>query len=151
VEGLKFQGLFYKFPEKNQKIRFSGIIFGRKIGVVDRAGLIHHGPRRPGPPWTGDHCRVPELIGARPPAALVAGVAGRGAEEGKGSTGVPVLGSPGLRRRWSGGASVNRAPVRVTRGSEMGQGGAVRGEDARAPFYRVGGGVGRPGGGGGAP
>jgi hypothetical protein len=29
-EGLKFQGLFYKFPEKNQKIRFSGIIFGRK-------------------------------------------------------------------------------------------------------------------------
>jgi hypothetical protein len=26
-EGLKFEALFYNFPEKNQKIRFSEIIF----------------------------------------------------------------------------------------------------------------------------
>jgi hypothetical protein len=45
---------------------------------------------------------VPELIGARPPSALVAGVAGRGAEEGNGSTGVPITGSPGLGRQRSG-------------------------------------------------
>jgi hypothetical protein len=96
---------------------------------------------------------VPELIGARPPAASVAGVARRGAEEGKGSTGVPVPGSPGLRRRWCNGASVvkvavGRALVRVARGSEMGHGGAVGGGDAGAPFYRVGEGPRLPGVGG---
>jgi hypothetical protein len=61
---------------------------------------------------------VPELMGARPPVALVARVAGRGAEEGKGSVGVPVPGSPRLERRRSSGAltmkaAVGRAPVRV--------------------------------------
>jgi hypothetical protein len=93
---------------------------------------------------------VPELIGAQPSAVPVARVARRGAEEGKGSTGVPVLGSPGLGRRRRGGMSVvkavaGRTPVRVSQGLEMGQGGAVGGGDARAPFYRVGGGAGRPG------
>jgi hypothetical protein len=68
---------------------------------------------------------MPELIGARSLAALVAGVARRGAEEGKGSTGVPVPGSLGLRRRRSDGVSVvkavvGRVPVRVAQGSEMG-------------------------------
>jgi hypothetical protein len=82
---------------------------------------------------------VPELIGAQPSAAPVARVAEREAEEEKGSTGVPVLGSPGLRRQRSGGMSAvkavaGRAPVRVTQGLEMGQGGAVGGGDARAPF-----------------
>jgi hypothetical protein len=74
---------------------------------------------------------VPELIEARPPSALVAGVAGRGAEEGNGSTGVPITGSPGLGRQRSGvtsamkvaGGGGRRALVRVARGSEMGQGG----------------------------
>jgi hypothetical protein len=108
------------------------------------------GPRRPGPPWTGGHCRILELIGAQPSAAQVAGVVGRGAEEGKESTGVIVSGSPGFGRRRSGGASavkatVGRALVWVTWGSKMGQGGAVGGGDAGAPFYRVSGGAGRPG------
>jgi hypothetical protein len=125
-EGLKFQGLFCKFPEKNRKIGFSGIIFRRKIHGL---GPRSCGPRRPSPSWIGDHCHVPELIRARPPAALVAGVVGRGAEEGEGSTGVPVPGSPGLRRWRSGGASVvkavaGRASVQVARGFKMGQGGA---------------------------
>jgi hypothetical protein len=65
---------------------------------------------------------VPELIGARPLATPVAGVAGQGAEQGKGSTGVPVPGSPGLGRWQSSGALVvkvaaGRALVRVARGS----------------------------------
>jgi hypothetical protein len=72
---------------------------------------------------------VPELIGAQPLAAPVVRVVEREVEEGKGSTGVPVPGSPGLRRWRSGGASmvkaaIGRAPVRVTWGSKMGQGGA---------------------------
>jgi hypothetical protein len=88
-----------------------------------------YGLRRPGPPWTGGHCRVFELIRAQPPAAPVAGVAERGVEVGKGSTGVLVPGSPGLRRRQSDGASVvkvaaGRALVWVARGLKMGQGGA---------------------------
>jgi hypothetical protein len=82
---------------------------------------------------------VPELIGARPPAAPVAGVAARGAEEGKGSTRVPVPGSLRLGRQRSDGgltmkAAAGRAPVRVTRGSKMGQGGAVGGGDAGCLF-----------------
>jgi hypothetical protein len=90
-EGLKFQGLFCKFPEKN---RLALLLDGKIHGLGPRGC----GPRWPNPPWTGGHCRVPELIGARPPTAPVAKVAERGVEEGKGSTGVPVLGSPGLRR-----------------------------------------------------
>jgi hypothetical protein len=48
-EGLKFLGLFCKFPEKNQKIGFFGIIFGRKkpwtwsTGLWTAWRLVHHG------------------------------------------------------------------------------------------------------------
>jgi hypothetical protein len=56
-EGLKFYLFFCKFLEKNQKIGFS-----RKIHGLGPRGC---GPRRPSPPWTSGHCRVPELIGAR--------------------------------------------------------------------------------------
>jgi hypothetical protein len=35
----------------------------------------------------------------------------RGAEEEEGSTGVPVPGSPGLRRRWCGGATTVKAAL----------------------------------------
>jgi hypothetical protein len=94
-EGLMFQGLFCKFPEKNQKFGFSGIIFGRKNPWTWSTGC---GPHRPSPPWTGGHCRVPELVGAR-----------KGEHEG---------GASAVK------AAAGRALVRVTRGSEMGQGGA---------------------------
>jgi hypothetical protein len=67
------------------------------------------GPRRPNPPWTVSHCREPELIGAWPLAPRAVEVAGRGLEEEEGSTGVPVLGSPGLGRRRSGGAMMVKA------------------------------------------
>jgi hypothetical protein len=36
-----------------------------------------------GPPWTGGHCRVRELTGARPPAAPVPESSGQAAGEGK--------------------------------------------------------------------
>jgi hypothetical protein len=38
-EGLKFQGLFCKFSEKNWKIGFSGIIFERKNLWTRSTGL----------------------------------------------------------------------------------------------------------------
>jgi hypothetical protein len=62
--------------------------------------------------WFSLVCSVPAEVSPE-----VVEVAGRGAEEEEGSTGVPVSGSPGLRRRWSGGASTvkavaGRAPVR---------------------------------------
>jgi hypothetical protein len=91
---------------------------------------------------------VPELIGAQ---HLVAGVVGRGAEEGKGSMGVPVPGSPGLRRRWSvngeggGGESSCAGRSGLRNGARRSGGGAVGGGDAGVPFYRSGGGAGRPG------
>jgi hypothetical protein len=44
-EGLKFQGLFYKFTKKNQKIGFSRIIFGRKNSWTRSTGRpVHRGP-----------------------------------------------------------------------------------------------------------
>jgi hypothetical protein len=39
-EGLKFYGVFCKFPKKNQKIGFSGIIIGRKIPWTRSTGLL---------------------------------------------------------------------------------------------------------------
>jgi hypothetical protein len=80
----------------------------------------------------------------------VVDVAGRGAEEEEGSTGVPVSGSPGLRRRRSGGTTMMKAVVEehsaraCSRRGERGRGGggAVSRGGAGAPFYRVGGGAG---------
>jgi hypothetical protein len=69
------------------------------------------GPRRPGPPWTGGHGRPRELAGAQPPAPLGLKVAGEGAGEEEGSTGVPILGSPGLGRRRSDDAMTVKAVV----------------------------------------
>jgi hypothetical protein len=49
-EHLKIQGLFSKFPEKNQKIGFSGIIFVQKNPWTQSMGLwiagspVHRGP-----------------------------------------------------------------------------------------------------------
>jgi hypothetical protein len=58
-------------------------------------------------------------------------------EEEEGSTGVPVLGSPGLERRWSGSAmTVKAASVGVTVNVGVRRGGAIRG--APSGFYRVG-------------
>jgi hypothetical protein len=78
----------------------------------------------------------------------------QGAGEEEGSTGVPILGSPGLGRWRSGGAMTVKAveeehSVRARSGHGLrgrrGEGGAVGGADDGVPFYRVGGGAGRPG------
>jgi hypothetical protein len=141
-EGLKFQGLFCKFLEKNWKLDFPELFFDGKICGLSPRGC---GPRRPGPPWTGSHCRVPELIEARPPAASVAEVAGRGAEEGKGSTGSQFSAHRGSEG--GGGESFVPGRLRLRNGAKRSGGGG----EASVPFYRVGGGAGQPGGGGGAP
>jgi hypothetical protein len=89
---------------------------------------------------------VPELIGAQPPAAPVVKVVEREVEEGKGSTGVPVPGSPGLRRWRSGGdrESSGAGHSGLKNGARRSMGGVVGGGDDGAPFYRVVGGAGRP-------
>jgi hypothetical protein len=114
------------------------------------------GPHRPGPPWTGSHGWRRELAGAWPPATPGLKVTGEGAGKEERSTGVPILGSLGLGRRQSGGATAvkaatgkHSAPAHSGRG-ERGRrdgGGAVGGEDAGEPFHRVRGGAGWPRGG----
>jgi hypothetical protein len=100
-EGLNFQGFSEIFPRKIRKLDFLELILDGKICGLGPRG---YGPRRPGPPLTGSHCREPELVGAQPLAPPVVVVAGRGAEEEEGSTGVHVPGSPGLGRQWSSDA-----------------------------------------------
>jgi hypothetical protein len=74
-ERLNFHGLFYKFPKKNQKIGFSGINFGMKNPWTQSTGLWTMLARS-----TVDQRPLPRAR-ARPLAAPVVGVAGRGAEE----------------------------------------------------------------------
>jgi hypothetical protein len=69
------------------------------------------GPRRPGPPWTGSHCRKPELVRAWPLAPPAVEVTRRGVGEEEGSTGVPVPGSPGLVRRRRGSTMMVKVAV----------------------------------------
>jgi hypothetical protein len=112
------------------------------------------GPCRPGPPWTGGHCRTQELTEAQPLAILVPESSDQGAGQGEESIGVPILGSPGIERRPSGSATTVKAAVeersvRAHSGhrerGRRGGGGVVGGADAGVPFYRVRGGVGQPG------
>jgi hypothetical protein len=116
-------------------------------GKIHGLGPRGYGPRQPGPPWIGGHCREPELIGAWPPAPQVVEVAGRGAHS-------KVPGSPGLGRRRSGDATTVKALVeeRLARAcsghrerGRRGGGGVVRRGGAGVPFYRVEWGAGRRG------
>jgi hypothetical protein len=61
------------FPRKIGKLYFLELILDGKIRGLGPRGC---GPRRADPPWTGGHCREPELIGARPPTPPVVEVAG---------------------------------------------------------------------------
>jgi hypothetical protein len=85
-------------------------------GAVDRARPVHHGLA---------------TIAVCPSSSVL----------GKGSTRVSVLGSPGLGRRRSGGASAvkaaaGRALVWVARGSKIGQGGPGEEGILGHPFIR---------------
>jgi hypothetical protein len=99
---------------------FLELILDGKIRGLGPRGC---GPHRPGPPWTGNHCREPDLVGAWPPAPPAVEVSGRGAEEEEGSTGSSFRAHQGSERRWSGGATtVKAAAVGVpVRGSEEGR------------------------------
>jgi hypothetical protein len=112
-EGLKFQGLFCKFLEKNQKIGFSGIIFGRKTMWTRSTGLWTMPARSTVDRWPLPHARAHR--------SSVSGCSsGRGCRTrgggGKGEHGGPSSRLTRLRRRQSGGTSVvkaeaGRAPV----------------------------------------
>jgi hypothetical protein len=79
------------------KLDFPGIVFLKKTrGPSPRV----RGLRRPGPPWTGGHCRSRVLTGARPPAAPVPESSDRGAGKRKGGPVNSMVGLPRLRRRW---------------------------------------------------
>jgi hypothetical protein len=67
-EGLKFQGLFCKFPEKIKKLDFWNYFWMEK-SIDSVHGVVDHGVT--GPPWTGGHCHAWELTKVGPPAAPV--------------------------------------------------------------------------------
>jgi hypothetical protein len=84
---------------KCQKSEFPGIVFLRKThGPSPRV----RGPRRPGPPWTDDHCRARELTGARPSAAPVPKSSDQGVGEGKDGQASSTTGLLRVGRRWRG-------------------------------------------------
>jgi hypothetical protein len=73
------------------KLDFPGIVSLKKTrGPCRRV----HGLRRPGPPWTGGHCRSRELAGARPPAVPVPESSDRGAGEREGGPANSMVGLP---------------------------------------------------------
>jgi hypothetical protein len=126
---------------------FLELFLERKICGLGPQGC---GPRRPSQPWTDGHYHVPELIEARPPAALVAGVAGRGPEEGKGGHGGPGSGLTRAQkaveqRRIGGEGDGGESFGADCSGLRNGARRSVGGGDVGVPFYRVGGGAGRPG------
>jgi hypothetical protein len=122
------------------KLDFSGIVFLKKTrGPSPQV----RGLRRPGPPWTGGHCRSREVIGARPPAVPVPESSDRGAGQREGGPTNSMAGFPRLGRRWRGGSPVTETSarkddgegaVRARRGGVGGVGGFTVGG---VGFYRV--------------
>jgi hypothetical protein len=72
------------------------------------------GPRRPGPPWTGGHCRARELAGAQPPAAPVPESSDREEGERKGGPANSMAGLSWLGRRWKGVSPAAELQLRRT-------------------------------------
>jgi hypothetical protein len=132
----KPRGLSVKCP----KLDFLGIVFLKKTrGPSPRV----RGLRRPGPPWTGCHCRSRELTGARPLAVPVPESSNRGAGEREGGPTNSMAGFPRLGRRWRGGSPATETSawkddgegaMRARRGGIGGVGGFTVGG---VNFYRV--------------
>jgi hypothetical protein len=132
----KLSGLSAKCP----KLDFPGIVFLKKTrGPSPRVC----GLRRLDPPWTGDHCRSRELVGARPPATPVPESSDRGAGEREGGSANSMVGLPQLGRRWKSVSlatetlawkDYGEGTVRARREGVGGVGGFTEG---RVSFYRA--------------
>jgi hypothetical protein len=142
-------GLILKKPRglsaKCLKLDFPGIIFPKEThGPSPRV----RGPRRPGPPWTGGHCRAQELAGARPPAAPVPKSSDRGVGKRKGGRrtqwrccrGSGGGGRASHRRRSFGLQDDGEGALRAKRGSVGGVGGFTEGGSTFIGRRRGGGG-----------
>jgi hypothetical protein len=165
--------LFFKTQGSNYEILDCGLIlekpkgfFAKLPGIVDFEIIFvrkmswtrstSHGPRPPSVHGRPAIDGGTELTGAQPPAAPMRKDAGQGVGEGEGegSAGDPFLASLKVGQQRGGQATAvmaatGRALVRGRSGLRIGPrrsgGEAVGGGDAGAPFYRVGGGAGRPG------
>jgi hypothetical protein len=122
------------------KLDFLGIVFLKKThGLSPRVCGLH----RPGPPWTGGHCRSRELAGARPPAAPVPESSDRGAGERKGGPVNSMAGLPRLGRRWMSVSPATDTSARkddddgVMRAKRGGVGGAGGFTEGGVGFYRA--------------
>jgi hypothetical protein len=99
-------------------------------------GAVGHGATSP--PWTGGHCHVWELTGARPPAAPVPESSGQGAGEGKEGLESSTAGSSWVGRRWRGVSLATSGSAMTVTAVELRSGGNERG---RTPGRCEGGGV----------
>jgi hypothetical protein len=137
-------GLILKKPRglsaKCPKLDFLGIVFLRKTrGPSPRV----RGLRQPGPPWTNGHCRSPELVGARPPAAPVPESSHRGAGEREGRPVNSMAGLPRLGRRWKSISPAMKTSARkddgegAVRARREGVGGVGGFTEGGVGFYRA--------------
>jgi hypothetical protein len=107
---LKIRGASYKYVGYGSILEKMGCLrakcremgFSRNYFVEEKPVDQVHGSRRPGPPWTGGHCRTRELTGAQPLAAPVPESSDQGVGEGKDGQASSMTGSPRVGRRWRG-------------------------------------------------
>jgi hypothetical protein len=115
------------------KLDFLGVVFLKKT----------RGVRRPGPPWTGGHCRSWELAGARPPAAPVPESSDQGAGEREGGPANSMAGLPWLKRWWKSVSPATETSARkdvgegAVRARREGVGGVGGFSECGVGFYRT--------------
>jgi hypothetical protein len=137
-EGLKFQGIFCEFLEKNQKVGFSGLFLDRKIHALGPRGCGQRGVRS-----TVDWQPLLRVGAHRSSASGRSGARELRPRAGVGKEGLAssTTGSPRVGRRWRGvspAASCLATAVMVvelrSRGNERGrtpgrcEGGGVLGQ-----------------------
>jgi hypothetical protein len=96
-------GIIFQIPGSDCKVMDRGLILKKPRGLSAKYPKLDFlGPRWPGPPWTGGHCRARELIRAQPSAAPMPESSDRRAGERNGGWASPMVGLPWLGRRWKG-------------------------------------------------